>query len=128
MNIVVLCGHVVDEPSERALADGSSRWSFDLATSVERSDGPPERVVVPVVVSAAAELSSCVRAGRELVVVGRVRRRFFRSGGVTVSRTEVAALELVEVTRRRPLAAALARAAAALGGGERTTLRSCATG
>jgi hypothetical protein len=83
--------------------------------------------VVPVVWSGDA-LPAGLVPDRDVVVVGRVRRRFFRTGGATVSRTEVAALDVVEVTRRRPIGAALARAATSLGGEERTTLRSCATG
>ncbi len=127
MNIVVLSGSVVAEPEPRSLADGSCRWSFDLSTDAPRAGGGAERIVVPVVWSV-EELPVGVGAGLDVVVVGRVRRRFFRSGGATVSRTEVVALSIVGATRRRPLAAALARAASALGGDERATLRSCATG
>ena len=51
----------------------------------------------------------------------------FRSGGATQSRTEVVALDVVEITKRRPIAKAIERALAALGASELATLRS-ATG
>lgn len=127
MNIVVLSGSVVTEPEPRSLADGSCRWSFDLATEVPTERGGSERIVVPIA-WAGEQLAAGVGAGADVVVVGRVRRRFFRAGGATASRTEVAALDIVAATRRRPLAAALVRAAGVLGGDERATLRSFATG
>jgi single-strand DNA-binding protein len=48
--------------------------------------------------------------GEEVLVVGRVRRRFFRAGGATQSRTEVAAT--LAVPTRRAAAAAKALEAA----------------
>ena len=127
MNIVVLSGAIIAEPEPRALADGSCRWSFDLATDAPTAQGGVERIVVPVVWSGAQLPPGC-GSGADVGVVGRVRRRFFRSGGATVSRTEVVALGLVASTRRRPLATALARAIGDLEGDEQATLRSCATG
>ena len=52
--------------------------------------------------------------GDELVVVGSVRRRFFRSGGTTQSRTEVVAERVVAAARRRDVRRALDAARAAL--------------
>jgi hypothetical protein len=51
-------------------------------------------------------------AGEELVVVGRVRRRFFRAGAGTVSRTEVLASAVVPARRRAAATRAVARALA----------------
>jgi single-strand DNA-binding protein len=51
-------------------------------------------------------------ADQDVVVVGRVRRRFFRSGGVTQSRTEVVA-EVVLPTGQTKRVAGVLRAAAA---------------
>ena len=48
----------------------------------------------------------------EVVVIGRVRRRFFRAGGATQSRTEVVASHVVPA-RQAKRAARLARAAVA---------------
>ena len=49
-----------------------------------------------------------------MLVVGRVRRRFFRAGGGTQSRTEVVAEAVVNARHAKRAAAALQRAQAAL--------------
>jgi single-strand DNA-binding protein len=49
-------------------------------------------------------------------VVGRVRRRFFRAGGTTQSRTEVVADTVVPATQAKRVEAALRRAREALDG------------
>jgi single-strand DNA-binding protein len=93
MNIVVLQG-VVSRPVEiRELADGTTLAMLDVAT--ETSAG---RLVVPVAWSAPAR--SVPEDGTEIVVTGRVRRRFFRAGGATQSRTEVVADAVVPVRSR----------------------------
>jgi single-strand DNA-binding protein len=53
-------------------------------------------------------------AGDEVVVVGRVRRRFFRAGGATASRTEVVAAKVVPARSAAKVRAALAPVLAAL--------------
>ena len=63
-------------------------------------------------------------AGDEVLVTGRIRRRFFRAGGVTQSRTEVVATDVVPTRReprraRRPWRAALERRAACRRDGRR---------
>jgi len=45
-------------------------------------------------------------------VTGEVRRRFYRAGGVTQSRTEVVADALIPARQRRRVEAALSRALA----------------
>jgi single-strand DNA-binding protein len=52
-------------------------------------------------------------AGLAVVVVGRVRRRFFRAGGATVSRTEVVA-QVVAPARQRVRASRALHGAAEL--------------
>ena len=42
-----------------------------------------------------------LEAGAEVVIVGTVRRRFFRAGGATQSRTEVVADRVVPARRTR---------------------------
>jgi hypothetical protein len=49
-----------------------------------------------------------------VVITGRVRRRFFRAGAATPSRTEVVADAVVPVRQGKRAAAALAAAADAL--------------
>lgn len=50
-----------------------------------------------------------------MVVIGRVRRRFFRAGGGTQSRTEVVAEAVVNARHTKRASAALHRAHARLG-------------
>jgi hypothetical protein len=55
---------------------------------------------VPVVWPSPPRRATELGAGDVVTVVGRVRRRYFRAGGTTASRTEVVA-ELVAPTRHR---------------------------
>lgn len=113
-NLVVLRGTMTADPSTRELADGTVVVQFDLAT--RRADDAGT-VSVPV---AWHDPSPSGRAaiGRdaEVVVVGVVRRRFFRSGGATQSRTEVVADRVIRASRRKTVRSVLAGVADALGG------------
>lgn len=92
-NVVLVRGTVSSEPVRRELPSG------DVVTQVELTTRVDGRVTsVPVAVHH-AEVT--VGAGDEVVVTGHVSRRFFRAGGVTQSRTEVIATEVVKATRRR---------------------------
>jgi len=95
-------------PEVRELPAGVVVVNYEV--TVRRADGPAEGV--PVV--RYDETSSAFAAGAEVVVIGRVRRRFFRSGGVTQSRTEVVAEQVFPVAQRRRIRSALARAASSL--------------
>ena len=93
MNIVVLQG-VVNRPAEvRELADGTTLVLLDVATET-----PNGRLVVPVAWSAPDR--ALPKDGIEVVVTGQVRRRFFRAGGTTQSRTEVVADAVVPMRSR----------------------------
>lgn len=105
MSLVVLRGVVRDAGLQIDLADGTTLRAVDLATDdgpinlIWSTDHPPGEIA----------------DGEEVVVVGRLRRRFFRAGGRTVGVTEVVAEQLVRSRRRkvveRMLDAALARQA-----------------
>ena len=128
MNLVILSGRLITEPTSRELPAGGAIWAFDLTTDVDASTVaaaalPAGRVSVPVVWSGDAIPPSWGQ-DTELVVTGVVRRRFFRSGGATQSRTEVVASAVVEVTKRRPAARAIERALCSLGADDRSALRS----
>jgi single-strand DNA-binding protein len=58
--------------------------------------------------------ASALDAGAGVVVLGRVRRRFFRAGGVTQSRTEVIAARVVRSSARRRVQALREEAATLL--------------
>ena len=92
LNHVVLVGEVTSEMVTRELADESTVSTFDLATST-----PEGRLSVPVSVEG---VPSVVEVGAQVCVIGRVRRRFFRSGPSVASRTEVVA-HVICPTRRR---------------------------
>jgi single-strand DNA-binding protein len=93
MNVVVLEGRVVGAPTLRTLKDGSEVVSFDLVTATDAG-----AIAVPV--SASASLGAWAD-GQQLIVTGVVRRRFFFAGGVTQSRTEVAASAIATTRRSR---------------------------
>jgi single-strand DNA-binding protein len=56
--------------------------------------------------------ASAWSAGQELVVTGRVRRRYFRAGGRTQSRTEVVAGRVIPARRAAAAAKAVEEALA----------------
>jgi single-strand DNA-binding protein len=86
MNIVILRGVLTRPAEQRVLPSGDVVVAYDVR--VVRDDGPAESV--PVVWSPPAG-RGLHDAGDEVVVIGRVRRRFYRAGGATQSRTEVVA-------------------------------------
>lgn len=95
MNVAIVRGVVSRDPDLRTLADGTALASFDLI--VEGT----ARAAVPIVVTLGPRHLQAPVAGDELVVVGAVRRRFFRAGGSTQSRTEVVASDVVPARDRR---------------------------
>ena len=99
MNITVVTGVVSQPPVWRTLQSGDELVAFDVTTS--HPDRPAESV--PVVWSSPPATAATVAPGEAVVVVGRVRRRFFRAGGATQSRTEVVADGVALL--RRPTAA-----------------------
>lgn len=119
MNLVVLRGRVSSAPSVRRLASGAVVASFELATEA----GSGERVDVPVTSAVAEGVEPC-GCGDEVVVLGVVRRRFFRVGGVTQSRTEVLASEIIPGRQRRRVRMALRRCAEQLGDEQAGAVRS----
>jgi single-strand DNA-binding protein len=87
MNVCILQGRLTRPPEQRVVGDGRSHVTYELA--VDRSEGGAESV--PVVWEGAPAVAVDLDVEAEVVVVGRVRRRWFRSGGATQSRTEVVA-------------------------------------
>jgi single-strand DNA-binding protein len=117
-NVVVLRGTVRGTPTSRELPSGSSVLQFDMATAVADPGAPVGRsttVSVPVAWTDPSDAAAVVE-GSELVVTGTVRRRFFRVGGATQSRTEVVADAVIPVRRRKQVADALAALTGRLGG------------
>ncbi len=95
MNIVVLQGTLSRPPEIRSTPNGDV-ISYEVTTRPE--EGPA--VTAPVAWFEPPKAAYALEQGDSVTVVGQVRRRFFRSGGSTQSRTEVVA-ELVVSTRRK---------------------------
>lgn len=114
LNVAVVRGTVSSEPKVRELPSGDTVTNVEVTTRLVTGS-----VSVPVVVH---EGSVTVGQGDVVVVAGHIARRFFRSGGVTQSRTELVADKLVKATRTKTadktLAAAVTRIAESTGSGE----------
>ncbi|HEY2812800.1 MAG TPA: hypothetical protein VGJ03_04995 [Acidimicrobiales bacterium] len=95
MNIVVLQGKLSRAPEVRSTANGD-------VISYEVTSQPDEgrAMTAPVAWLSPPKAAYALEAGDSVTVVGQVRRRFFRSGGSTQSRTEVVA-DLVVSSRRK---------------------------
>lgn len=109
MNIVILSGHLSSPPRCTELPSGTVRWNLEVSCAV------PDGRVLGVPVSWEGQVPEGWDTGTSVAVAGVVRRRFFRAGGSTQSRTEVDAAAVVEITKRRSESAAISRAAKALG-------------
>lgn len=109
LNLVVLRGILERAPEERLLASGVRLLTHELV--MRTADGAADHVTV--VWPDPPSRRSPLAVGALVVVVGRVRRRFFRAGGVTQSRTEVVAERVVPA---RPAARAQALIDAAVAG------------
>jgi single-strand DNA-binding protein len=106
LSLTVLVGRVTNEPERRELPSGSIVLSFDVA--VRPTGGAAESVPVAWTDPPAR---ARVRPDDTVVVVGRTRRRFFRTGGATAARTEVVADRVVSRRSRERFEGALADAA-----------------
>ena len=105
MNVVILQGCLSSPPSSRTLPSGDTLVTFEVTT--RPPEGPAESV--PVAWPDAPRRAATLPAGAEVVVTGRVRRRFFRAGGATASRTEVLADAVLPVRNALRVQAAVRR-------------------
>jgi single-strand DNA-binding protein len=114
-NLVVLRGVLSRDPEARELPSGDALVAYDVTVRPEPASGEGARAEsVPVAWFDPPAAATAMAAGDEVVVVGRVRRRFFRAGGATVSRTEVVAVRVVPARAPAKVRAALAAALAAV--------------
>lgn len=98
MNLVILRGALARPPEVRDLRSGDVVVEYDVV--VPGPDGSAAEHV-PVVWFAPPPRASALEADAAVVVLGRVRRRFFRSGGSTQSRTEVVAETVLPARRAK---------------------------
>ncbi|HZT65978.1 MAG TPA: single-stranded DNA-binding protein [Acidimicrobiales bacterium] len=111
MNVVALMGRLSRPPEETVLDSGTRLMSLQL--TVEGAGAPAE--TVPIVWFDAPATALDLDVGDAVVVVGRVRRRFFRAGATTQSRTEVVAESVTSAARPVKVRTAITRVIERLG-------------
>jgi hypothetical protein len=109
MNVVYLQGRLSSEPVLRELSSGSQLLSLEVTTETDTGAAS-----VPVAWFDPPTVPEWA-AGTEVAVRGVVKRRFYRSGAGTQSRTEVVAVEVCELARKRQAQRVLEHAMTALG-------------
>ena len=112
INLAVLVGALSKTPEPRLLPGGSTVWELDL--TIRQEGRPAATVPVSWTPGGTGADPGGWSPGDELLVVGAVRRRFYRAGGATVSRTDVLAETVVPGRQRKRVAACLADAAGVL--------------
>jgi single-strand DNA-binding protein len=105
-NVVALVGRLARPAEWRELPSGDRLVTYEV--TVERPGEKAEGV--PVVWLGAPAAAADHDVGERVVVVGRVRRRFFRAGGSTQSRTEVVAQTVVSARQGKRARSALEKA------------------
>ena len=103
MSVCIVAGTVAGEATVVDLADGRILHCFDLRTS----DGPINLVIEN-------NTHTVPSPGDPVVVIGRIRRRFFRAGGATAARTELLVQRIEPAHRRAVVKRAIEKAVAQL--------------
>jgi single-strand DNA-binding protein len=109
LNLAVVRGEISSQPDLRVLPSDARVLQLQVTTRLEH-----ETLTTPIAVWDPAAWVEALEPGAEIVVVGRVRRRFFRAGGTTASRVEIEADVVARASDRRRVRAALRRVNAAL--------------
>jgi single-strand DNA-binding protein len=113
INTAVLAGILSSDPRELDLQSGSRLLRLEVTTRT--ADG--ERAeTVPVAWFDPPGSAPALAEGDRVVIVGRVRRRYYATAGGVQSQTEVLATVVVPATRRAAVRRALAAAVSALEG------------
>ncbi len=110
LDLAVVVGTLSSDPVSHALPSGSQLVRYEVTV---RDQAPAD--TVPVAWLDPTRPPS-LATGDRVIVVGRVRRRFFRAGGVTRSSTEVAASSVRRAGSTKAAEAALADAVQLLTG------------
>ena len=108
-NVAVVQGQLSGPPRRRELPSGQRARRARRDDPRRRRDEFGAGVVVRT-----GALADSLQPGDAVLVVGYVRRRFFRAAAVTQSRTEVVAQRVVAAGRRAQVARALDEVAAAI--------------
>ncbi len=103
-NLTLIEGDIVGTVQFRTTSQGP-QVSFDVRADAADRSGNVRGVVTPVVYPVGEtdpwNEGRLPREGERVLVVGATRRRFFRSGGATMSRTEVEAHTMLLGSDRR---------------------------
>src|SRR5438067_6056389 len=105
-NVAVLIGRLARPAEPRDLPSGDRLVQYEV--TIPSETGRAESV--PVVWYDAPASAGEYDVDEKVVVVGRVRRRFFQAGGTTQSRTEVVAESVVPARQAKRAAAAVEKA------------------
>jgi single-strand DNA-binding protein len=105
MNVVALAGKLSRPAAERVLQSGDRLVNLEVTVP-----GPAGHETVPVVWMDPPASALTLDVEQEVVVVGRVRRRFFRTVNGTASRTEVVADTVVPTHKGKRVDAAFDKA------------------
>ena len=103
INVVILVGRLARPAERRELPSGDVLVAYQVTVASAGSRAES----VPVVWFDAPASAADRDVDEAVVVVGRVRRRFFRSGGLTQSRTEVVADTVVPARHKARVRTAL---------------------
>ena len=109
-NLVIVRAVINRVPESRVLASGDEVLAFDMTIRAE--GGPAESV--PVIWTNPPAVAHNFAEGDDVVVLGAIRRRFFRSGGTTASRTELNASRIVPAGARAKVRSVLESALGSL--------------
>jgi single-strand DNA-binding protein len=109
-NVALLIGRLARPAEPRDLPSGDRLVQYEV--TIPRETGRAESV--PVVWFDAPASAGDYDVDEKVVVVGRVRRRFFQAGGRTQSRTEVVADAVVRARQTKRANAAVEKARQAL--------------
>jgi len=109
-NVAVLIGRLARPAEPRDLPSGARLVQYEV--TIPSETGRAESV--PVVWYDAPAAAEDYDVDEKVVVVGRVRRRFFQAGGSTQSRTEVVADAVVPSRQSKRANAAMEKARQAL--------------
>ena len=105
MNVVALAGKLSRPAAERVLPSGDRLVQLEVTV-----DGPSGKDTVPVAWPDPPASAVTLDVDQEVTVVGRVRRRFFKTVSGTGSRTEVVAETVVTSHKGKRVDAVIARA------------------
>ncbi|MGH9135876.1 MAG: single-stranded DNA-binding protein [Acidimicrobiales bacterium] len=109
MNVAIVRGRLSSEPRVLELESGDVLVRYEV--TVARPEGPPDTVPAAWI-GPAGDQPPGLTAGDEVLVFGRVRRRFWRGPDALRSATEVVADSVLAADDRRRVNAVLRKAAA----------------